>query len=71
MGVVRLFGTMGLYGPIVVGVARLEINLPLTLNIMYINFASKLASHIGDLHHLLLHILFLEKGGYTLHCLDP
>jgi len=51
VGVVRLFGTMGitrLYGPIVVGVGRLEINLPLTLNIMYISFASKLASHMGD-----------------------
>jgi hypothetical protein len=39
VGVVKLFGTMGvtrLYGLILVGVTRLEINLPLTLNISYI-----------------------------------
>jgi hypothetical protein len=51
VGVVKLFGTMGvtrLHGLILVGVARLEINLPLTLNIMYISFASNLTSHMGD-----------------------
>lgn len=62
MGVTRL------YGPIVVGVTRLEINLPTTLNIMYINFASKLASHMGDPSPpVATKFCFLKRG--FVHCI--
>ncbi len=50
MSVTRLLGTtgvVGLYGT-VVGVTRLEIKLPLILNIVCINFGSKSASHSWD-----------------------
>jgi hypothetical protein len=50
VGVTRLFGTTSvarLYGTMV-GVARLEINLPSTLNTMYIGSTSKSTSRMGD-----------------------
>jgi hypothetical protein len=50
VGVARLFGTMNvtrLYGTMV-GVAGLEIDLPSTLNTMYIGYASKSTSCMGD-----------------------
>jgi len=62
MNVTRLFtttGVVGLYG-IVVGVARLEIKLPITLNIVCIGFGSKSTSRI----------MFHEERGCTQHRLE-
>jgi hypothetical protein len=71
MNVTRLLGIMGvvgLYG-IVVGVTRLNIKLPLALNIVCIGFGSKSASH-SWVHCLLLQIMFFEERGCTQHRLE-
>lgn len=74
MSVTRLLGTtgvVGLYGT-VVGVTRLEIKLPLILNIVCINFGSKSASHSWDPSLLIAtNYVSWRRGLYTTSFGDP